>query len=123
MKTLILVMTVLVMAFGFSAVGFAGSDQQTGQTGFMCGGMERTYTGRITSMSQTGNWIVVNGIEGDKSFLISGATPNGGLQTGQRVAVNYTERDGQLDASSVSLLQPYQVSQELESHFRAEAQW
>jgi len=122
MKSLIFVMAVLVMAFGFSTVGFAGSDQQTGQTGYVCGVTEHTYTGRITSMSQAGNRIVVNGAEGDKIFVVSSAAPNGGFQTDERVAVIYTEGDGQLVASSVSMAQPYHVSKELESHFTEESQ-
>jgi hypothetical protein len=123
MKSLIVVMAVVVMAFGFWTVGFAGSDQQTGQAGYgVCGVTEQTYTGRITSMSQAGDRIVVNGVEGDKIFLVSGAAPNGGFQTGKRVAVIYTEGDGHLVASSVSVAQPYHVPEELESHFVEESQ-
>jgi hypothetical protein len=123
MKSLIVVMAVVVMAFGFWTAGFAGSDQQTGQAGYgVCGVTEHTYTGRITSMSQAGDRIVVNGVQGDKSFLVSGAAPNGGFQTDVRVAVIYTEGEGQLVASSVSMAQPYPLSKELESHFIEESQ-
>ncbi len=122
MKSLLVIMTVLAMAFGFSTFGFAGSDQQTGQMGYVCGVTGDSYTGRITSMNQAGDRIVVNGAEGDKSFLVSSATPNGGFQTNERVTVNYAERDGQLVASSVSMPQSCQLSKELENHFREETQ-
>ena len=67
MKSLIIIMTVLVMALGFSTFGFAGSDQQNGQMGSVCGVTGDTYTGRISSTSQAGDRIVVNGAEGDKA--------------------------------------------------------
>jgi hypothetical protein len=120
MKSLIVIMAMLVIALGFSTVGFGNSDQQAGQTGYVCGVTEHTYTGQITSMSKTGNRIVVNGTEGDKSFVVSKAAPNGGLQANERVTVNYTEKNGQLVASSVSMPQPYHLSKELENHFREE---
>ena len=102
MKSLIVIMAVLVMAFGFSTVGFAGSDQQTGQMGYVCGVTGHSYTGRITSMNQAGDRIVVNGAEGDKGFVVSNATPNGGFQANEMVTVNYTERAWSMVASSVS---------------------
>ena len=53
---------------------------------------------------------------------MSSATPNGGFQTNERVTVNYTERDGQLVASSVSMPQSCHLSRELENHFTEETQ-
>jgi hypothetical protein len=122
MKSLIVMMAVLVIAFGLSTVGFASSDQQTGQMGSVCGVTGDSYTGRITSMDQAGDRVIVNGAEGDKSFVVANAAPNGGFQTNERVTVNYSERDGQLVASSVSKPQPCHLSEELESHFRQEIQ-
>jgi hypothetical protein len=115
-------MAALVMALGFSTVSFASSNQQTGQMGYGHAVTEFTYTGRITSMNQAGNRIVVNGAEGDKSFVVSNAMANGGLQANERVTVNYTERDGRLVASSVTMPQPYHLSKELENHFKQEVQ-
>jgi hypothetical protein len=73
-------------------------------------------------MNQAGDRIVVNGVEGDKSFVVSNATatPNGGLQVNERVTVNYTERNGRLVAFAVGMPQPYRVSKEMEEHFREE---
>ncbi len=122
MKSLIVIMAALVVAFGFSTVGFASSNQQTGQMGYGHGATELTYTGRITSMNQAGNRIIVNGAEGDKGFVVSNATANGGLQANEMVTVNYTERHGRMVASSVTNSQPHQLSGELENHFRQEAE-
>jgi hypothetical protein len=73
-------------------------------------------------MNQAGNRIIVNGAEGDKGFVVSNATVNGGLQANERVTVNYTERHGRMVASSVTMAQPHQLSKELEDHFTQEAE-
>lgn len=121
MKSLILMMALFVVAIVFSTVAFAGSPQ-TGQMGYQCGVAQNTYTGQITSMNRAGNRIVVNGVEGDKGFVVSNATPDSGLQMNERVTVNYGEKNGRLVASCVTAPQPYVLPKELEEHFRAEVQ-
>jgi hypothetical protein len=83
------------------------------------GAPEYGYTGRITSINQAGDRIIVSGAEGDKSFVLANAALNG-LRLNEMVAVNYAEKDGRLIASFVGAPQPYRVSKELEEHFRDE---
>jgi len=115
MKSLIVTVAVLLTAFGCSTSGSVQSNQQSGQTGVA----EQSYAGQITSMNQAGDRIVVNGAEGDKSFVLSSSTvkPNGGLHVNERVTVNYSEIDGRLVVYAVGMPQPYHVSKELEEHF------
>jgi hypothetical protein len=81
------------------------------------GAPEYLYTGRITSINQAGDRIVVRGDQGDKSFVLLNDPP---LRLNERVDVYYTEKDGRLIASSVGPARPYQIPKELEEHFRDE---
>ena len=78
---------------------------------------EYVYTGRITSINQAGDRIVVSGGDGDKSFVLQNDPP---LRLNERVDVYYTEKDGRFIASSVKPARPYQIPKDLEEHFRDE---
>jgi len=109
----------LVMVLGFATVGLAQAGQQGDQG---CGLTGYAYTGRITSMNEAGDRIIVRGTEGDKSFDVPGAIMLGELQGNESVTVSYDENDGKMVASCVHAVQPDQLPKELEDHFRDELQ-
>ena len=117
----LMILMALVMVFGFSAAGFAATSQQTCAVDQGYGAMTHVYTGRITSMNQAGNRVIVTGAKGDKSFDVSKALTNGGLQPNENVTVSYIERDDRLVALSVKMARPNKVSAALEKHFENEA--
>ncbi len=98
-------------------VNYAEKDGRLIATSF--GAPEYVYTGRITSINQAGDRIIVSGDEGDKSFVLLIDPP---LQLNEKVDVYYTEKDGRLIATSVKAARPYQVPKKMEEYFRFEMQ-
>ena len=67
--------------------------------------MEKTmsYSGTVVSLSTTDHSLIVKGKDGEKTFDVSKVTMLGTVKAGNTVQVVYTEKNGKMVASSVSV--------------------
>ena len=61
------------------------------------------FQGEVTNMDTAAKTITVKGKKGDMTFDVSGAKMKGEAKTGDKVTVKYTEKDGKMIASAVTM--------------------
>jgi hypothetical protein len=61
------------------------------------------FTGEVTKMDMTAKTMTVKGEKGDMTFDVSGAKMKNEAKAGDKVTVKYTEKDGKMKASSVTM--------------------
>ena len=64
------------------------------------------FSGRVTAMDTAAKMMTVKGKKGDMTFDVSNAKMKGEAKAGDKVKVNYTEKDGKMMASSVTMDRP-----------------
>jgi hypothetical protein len=65
-----------------------------------------SYKGQVSSYDKAGNTVVINGKEGEKTFDLSSAKVDGTIRRNDTAEVKYDNKDGQMVASSVKVLEP-----------------
>ncbi len=83
MKSLFVLFVAIVVALGFSTVGWAQST---------AGGGKVTFTGTVVAVNPADKVIVVKGTEGEKTFNVSDVPET--FQSGQTVHVTYRVERG-----------------------------
>jgi hypothetical protein len=61
------------------------------------------FTGEVTNMDMAAKMMTAKGKKGDMTFDVSGAKMKGEAKAGDKVTVKYTEKDGKMMASSVTM--------------------
>ena len=109
---LLVILAAVLMMLSFSMAGFAQTQNTTGtQMGTQTQVMPEkkteqkvtSYRGEVASIDETTHMLVVKGKEGDKTFDVSQATVKGKIEPDHYVSVKYTETNGKMVASSVTV--------------------
>ena len=61
------------------------------------------FTGEVRKMDMAAKMMTVKGKMGDMTFDVSGAKMKDEAKAGDKVTVKYTEKDGKMNASSVTM--------------------
>jgi hypothetical protein len=61
------------------------------------------FTGEVTKMDTAAKMMTVKGKKGDMTFDVSSAKMKDEAKAGDKVTVKYTEKDGKMNASSVTM--------------------
>ena len=61
------------------------------------------FSGKVTAMDTEAKMMTVKGKKGDMTFDVSNAKMKGEAKAGDKVKVNYAEKDGKMMASSVTM--------------------
>jgi hypothetical protein len=61
------------------------------------------FTGEVTNMDTAAKMMTVKGTKGDMTFDVSSVKMKGEAKAGDKVTVKYTEKDGKMKASSVTM--------------------
>ena len=61
------------------------------------------FSGKVTAMDTAAKMMTVKGKKGDMTFDVSNAKMKGEAKAGDKVKVNYAEKDGKMMASSVTM--------------------
>ncbi|MHB8108467.1 MAG: hypothetical protein ACYDHW_00370 [Syntrophorhabdaceae bacterium] len=97
MKKIFMIALFMLIGLAFVTTGFAEThDTMKG----------KTYTGTVSSVDATAKSLVVKGKDGDKTFDVTDAKWKGystldQVKAGDRITVNYMEKDGTMSAKTV----------------------
>jgi hypothetical protein len=114
-KVLIMALTVLI-SVAFVTVTFAQAPEQKTTTTRTSTTPEKKetatkttkskgmmFTGEVTNMDSAAKMMTVKGTKGDMTFDVSSVKMKSEAKAGDKVTVKYTEKDGKMNASAVTM--------------------
>jgi ribosomal 50S subunit-recycling heat shock protein len=108
-KALMLALAVLISvafvtgAFAQAPAGTPEKKTTTTATTTVTKSKPMTFTGKVTNLDTVASTMIVKGKKGDMTFDVSDAKMKESVKAGSNVTVRYTEKDGKMMASSVTM--------------------
>jgi hypothetical protein len=107
MKKVLMFALAVFISVAFATVMFAQgpgtSEQTTTTTTTTTKSKPMTLMGKVTAMDTAAKMMTVKGKKGDMTFDVSNAQMKESVKAGSTVTVKYTEQDGKMMASSVTI--------------------